>query len=42
MKAILLFGLLLLLLGGAALYYGIIGKILGKIYTPKKKEDRFE
>lgn len=42
MKSILLFGLLILILGGGLLYFGIIGKMITKIYTPKKKEDNFE
>lgn len=42
MKGILLFGLLILILGGGMLYFGIIGKIIAKIYTPKKKKDEVE
>lgn len=39
MKNILLFGLLLLILGGAALYFGLIGKVIAKIFTPKKEKE---
>lgn len=42
MKNILLFGLLLLVLGGGLLYFGIIGKVIKKIYTPKKEKKEVE
>lgn len=42
MKSILLFGLLILVIGGGVLYFGIIGKVMKKIYTPKKEKKEVE
>lgn len=39
MKGILLLGLLLLVLGGALLYFGIVGKVLEKMFTKKEKKN---
>lgn len=42
MKGILLFGLFLAITGAGLLYFGIIGKMITKIYTPKKKKEEIE
>lgn len=42
MKGLLILAVLIAILGAGALYFGIIGKVLAKIYTPKKEKKEIE